>query len=51
MIGRMGALKDDEPQFQELTGDELAKAAAEYKRIWGSDISEGTPDEPDTSKD
>ncbi len=50
MIGRMGALKDDEPQFQELTGDELAKATAEYERIWGGKISDGTPDEPDTSK-
>lgn len=45
----MGALKDDEPQFQELSGAELAAAAAEYKKIWGEDISATSPDEPDDS--
>lgn len=46
----MGALRDDEPQFVELTDDEHAKAAAEYKRIWGTELSAGTPDEDDNSQ-
>lgn len=43
------SMADDEPQFQELSGDAVAKAAAEYRRVWGEDMP--TADSPDTSDD
>lgn len=40
----MGALQDDEPQFEELTGSELEQARGEYRRVWGEEMP--TPGEP-----
>lgn len=34
-VARLSALRDDEPQFEELTGADRDKADAEYRRIWG----------------
>lgn len=43
------SIADDEPQFEELSGDALTKAAADYKRVWGEDMP--TADSPDVTTD
>lgn len=48
----MGAVRDDEPQFVEVSGDALKQAAADYARIWGAmpeDDDTGDPAEGPTA--
>lgn len=51
----MSALRDDEPQFREVTGAAAEAAAAEYKRIWGEDMptadtTDSDGSDPETAK-